>query len=295
MLKGGGRYGATGEPRKAPVAVVMISLNEAHNMQLVLENIAPLAQEIFLVDSFSNDGTVEVAKEFGVHVVQRKFTGFGDQWNFAMQKLPITASWTMKLDPDERITPELADAIRSALTVPNFEGFTLDRRLWFMGAPMPVKQKILRLWRTGTCGFSDVLVNEHPLVEGRIGHLEGVLEHHDSPNLHHWFEKQNRYTTAEAYTAFKGRALAATPQLFGTALERRMWLKRTYKYIPFRHLMMFFYCWLWLGAWRSGRPGLIWSRLRATVYRMREDKLYEMRRLGTSYDAQTRVGGAHRG
>jgi glycosyltransferase involved in cell wall biosynthesis len=262
-------------------------------MRLVLENIAPIAREIFIVDSFSSDDTVKIAEEFGVHVVQRKFIGFGDQWNFAMQELPITAPWTMKLDPDERVTPELAAAIRAALANPDYDGFTLDRRLWFMGATMPVTQRILRLWRTGSCRFSDVLVNEHPLVEGKIGHLPGLLEHHDSPDLHHWFEKQNRYTTAEARAAFEGRSLAAMPRLLGTTLERRMWIKRAYRHIPFRHMLMFLYCWLWLGAWRSGRPGLIWSRLRATVFRMREDKLYEMRRLNTTYDAQTRAVAVH--
>ncbi|RBI69003.1 glycosyltransferase family 2 protein [Roseovarius sp. TE539] len=273
----------------APLAIVMISLNETHNMRAVLENISSLAQEVFLVDSFSSDDTVSIAEEFDVHVVQRKFTGFGDQWNFAMKELPITSPWTMKLDPDERITPELTTAIRSALAAPSCDGYTLDRRLWFMGAAMPVKQRILRLWRTGTCQFSDVLVNEHPLVDGKIGHLTGILEHHDSPDLHHWFDKQNRYSTAEARTAFEGRALAATPRLLGTALERRMSLKRAYRHIPFRHVLMFLYCWLLLGAWRSGRPGLIWSRLRATVFRMREDKLYEMRRLGAAYDNHTRA------
>lgn len=273
----------------APLAIVMISLDEEHNMRAALENISPLAQEVFLVDSYSSDETVAIAKEFNVHVVQRRFEGFGDQWNFAMRELPITAAWTMKLDPDERITPELAAVIRSTLDAPDYDGYTLERRLWFMGAAMPVKQRILRLWRTGTCKFSEVLVNEHPFVEGKIGHLTGTLEHHDSPDLHHWFDKQNRYTTAEARAAFEGRALAATPRLLGTALERRMWLKRTYRHIPFRHLLMFLYCWLWLGAWRSGRPGLIWARLRATVFRMREDKLYEMHRLGAAYNQHVRA------
>ena len=273
----------------APLAIVMISLNEEHNMRAVLENISPLAHEVFLVDSYSTDDTVAIARQFGVHVIQRAFDGFGKQWNFALKNLPITAPWTMKLDPDERIDSELATSIRATLTDSDYEGHTIDRRLWFMGTAMPVRQRILRLWRTGCCRFSDVLVNEHPIVNGKIGHLQGTLEHHDSPDLHHWFEKQNRYTTAEALTAFEGRALAARPRLLGTALERRMWLKSMYRRVPFRHLVMFLYCWLWLGAWRSGRPGLIWARLRATVFRMREDKLYEMRRLGGSYDVCARA------
>jgi glycosyltransferase involved in cell wall biosynthesis len=258
------------------LAVVMISLNEAHNMRAVLENISGLAQEIFLVDSYSTDLTVEIAREYGVHVVQRSFKGFGDQWNFAMRELPITTQWTMKLDPDERISPRLARAIHNALGESLADGFTIDRRLWFMRQPMPVSQRILRIWRTGACRFSDVLVNEHPIVSGKICHVPGELEHHDSPNLHHWLEKQNRYTSAEAQTVVEGRPLAASPRLLGNALERRMWLKRNYRNFPGRHLLMMLYCLVWLGAWRSGRRGIIWSRLRADVYRQIDYKIFEM-------------------
>src|SRR6202022_3823130 len=93
-----------GPPGCAPIAVVMIALNEAHNMESVLQNLAGWAQEVFLVDSYSSDGTVDVALKHGVHVVQREFRGFGDQWNFALRELPITAPWTMKFDPDERLS-----------------------------------------------------------------------------------------------------------------------------------------------------------------------------------------------
>ncbi len=66
-----------------PVAVIMISLNEAHNMKGVVQNLKGWAQEVFLVDSYSSDGTVDIALGHGVSVVQRRFRGFGDQWNFA--------------------------------------------------------------------------------------------------------------------------------------------------------------------------------------------------------------------
>src|SRR5437016_75857 len=87
-------------PGSAPVAVVMLALNEGHNMEAVCQNFAGWAQEVFLVDSYSQDDTVDIALRYGVEVVQRRFRGFGDQWNFAMRTLPITAPWTMKLDPD---------------------------------------------------------------------------------------------------------------------------------------------------------------------------------------------------
>jgi hypothetical protein len=193
-----------------------------------------------------------------------------------MRALPITAPWTMKLDPDERLTDELKLSIEEIVERGSADAFTVRRRLWFMGRPLPVKQIILRGWRTGTCRFSDVLVNEHPVVGGRTVGATGELVHYDSPDLHHWFEKQNRYSSAEALSAYRGAPLAATPRLLGSGLERRMWLKSKLVGMPFRSLLIFLYCYVVQGAWRSGRVGYIWSRLRAEVYRMGALKLLDM-------------------
>lgn len=270
-------------PGKAPVAIFMISLNEAHNMNAVLDNIEGWAQEVFLVDSYSSDETVDIALSRGVHVVQRAFQGYGDQWNYAIDNLPVTAPWTMKLDPDERLTPELKNSIERAIAEGSHDGLIVRIKLWFLGNPLPAALNILRVWKTGKGRCSNVNVNEHILVDGSETQISGDLEHHDSPNLHHWYEKQNRYTTVEAAMAFRGDSLSGNPKLFSSSLERRMWLKIAYTKIPFRHVLMFFYCYLVQGAWRAGKPGLIWSRLRANVFRMIDYKTKEMKLLGNAY------------
>ena len=191
-------------PGTAPVAVVMISLNEAHNMEAVLQNLAGWAQQVFLVDSCSADDTVSIALQHGVKVVQRRFKGFGDQWNFAVNDLPITALWTMKLDPDERLTDELKREIELVTKIDTICAYRLPRHLYFMGAKLPSVLKQTRLWRTGSVRFSDVKVNEHVHCDGSEGELSGEIMHLDSPDLDHWFIKQNRYTTAEAISQFEG-------------------------------------------------------------------------------------------
>jgi glycosyltransferase involved in cell wall biosynthesis len=260
----------------APVAVVMISLNEGHNIEAVLRNLKGWAQEVFLVDSYSKDETVDIALVYGVHVVQRRFRDFGDQWNFALRELPITAPWTMKLDPDERLTDALKSSLLAAMHAGDCDGATLDRRLWFMGRYLPVKQEILRLWRTGRCRFTDIAVNEHPLVEGRIVKVSGEMAHHDSPDLDHWLEKQNRYTTAEALIAYQKSPLADTPAIFGTKLQRRMWLKSNFHRVPGRYLFLFLYYLIFEGTWRAGWVGIVWAQLRADVMRFRDYKRHEM-------------------
>jgi glycosyltransferase involved in cell wall biosynthesis len=267
-------------PGNAPVAVVMIALNEAHNMEAVLGNLRGWAQEVFLVDSYSTDGTIDIALRHGVHVVQRAFKDFGDQWNFALRELPVSAPWTMKLDPDERVSDELKREIVAVTAANGADGFICSVRLFFMGRPLPVRLRLTRVWRTGSTRFSEVEANEHARVEGTIAPLQSDIEHQDSPDLHHWLDKQNKYTTAEAVSAYHGKKLADEPRLLGTALQRRMWLKKHYMKVPFRYAAMFLYHYLVLGAWRAGWVGYAWSRLRCDVYRLWEYKLREIRITG---------------
>jgi glycosyltransferase involved in cell wall biosynthesis len=263
-------------PGDAPVAVIMITLNEAHNLPAVLDDLAGFAREVFVVDSYSVDETVDIALSRGVYVAQRRFRGFGDQWNFALCALPVTAPWTMKLDPDERLSGELKREIVEALERGSCDGYAVRRRLWFMGKRLPVVQTVARIWRTGQCRFSDVTVNEHPIIDGVVGNLHAELEHRDSPDLDHWLEKQNRYTTAEAVAAHIDAPLSDAPRLTGTPLQRRMWLKSNFRRVPFRHALLFAYYWLWVGTWRAGWAGFAWARLRADVMRIIEYKMREI-------------------
>lgn len=264
----------------APVTVVLITLNEAHNLRRALGHLQGWAAAVIVVDSYSCDATVDLCLEFGVRVVQRKFDGFGPHWNFAIDGTGVTTPWTMKLDPDELVTDALKQSIADAIARGDADGYTLTRQLYFMQQALPVTQDILRVWRSGKCRFSDVPVNEHPLVEGPVRHISGILEHHDSPNLHHWFNKQNQYTTAEANNQAESWKLAATPKLFGNSLQRVAWVKTNFWRIPCRYQLLFIYNYFVLGTYKAGRPGYIWARLRSFVYWQWELKFYEINRTG---------------
>jgi hypothetical protein len=270
----------------------MITLDEGHQLPEVFENLAGFASEVFLVDSFSSDATVDLALAAGAHVVQRRFRGFGDQWDYAATQLPITQPWTMKLDPDERLSDELKASIREIIGRPGASAFSVSRRLWFMGRALPIRQRILRGWLTGTARFEHVAVNEHPIVHSAVTPATGDLAHLDSPNLHHWFEKQNAYTTAEAITLFSHSLLAARPRIWGNALERRMWLKSFVLRTPFAGICFFIYYYIVCGAWLAGRVGFEWCRLRADVYRMISLKQFEQQLMGRAYVQERRRSGS---
>jgi glycosyltransferase involved in cell wall biosynthesis len=264
-----------------PVSVVLITLNEEYHLPGVLDNLLGWVQEIFVVDSLSTDRTVDVALERGAVVVQRPFGDFGDQWNWALMKLPITTPWTLKIDPDERMSDELKKEIEKTVSANDpAEGYSFPRRLWFMGRPLHVRQDVVRLWKTGRCQFSNVIVNEQPIINGEVGRLHGILEHLDARDLHAWCEKQNRYSTAEAVMRLRGDDLAVSPRLLGTPLERRMFLKRMFYSVPLRYQFLYWYHLLGQGVWQDGATGRLWARLRTEVYRMCEAKVREMRQTG---------------
>ena len=258
------------------LAVIMITFNEAHNLIEALDQLEGWASEVFVLDSFSNDETVNILKKYNIIYKQRKFTNFGDQWNYALKIFKIKSKYTMKLDPDERLTKEFKNLISMNLKKGNHDGYSFDRVLYFMGKRLPISQEVIRIWRTGKVRFTDVLVNESPIIKGSIYKLSSKLLHMDSPNLHHWFAKQNLYTSSEALAKLQKKDLPFKPSLFGNKENRKMWVKKNFAYIPFRFTLLFLYYYIFKGVFLAGKEGFIWCHLRSEVMRMREYKFYEL-------------------
>lgn len=140
-----------------------------------------------------------------------------------------------------------------------------------------MRGRVLRIWRTGQCRFTDVAVNEHPLVDGLMLKLDGEMHHFDSQNLHHWVVKQNQYSSLEAKRIVEGGQLAARPRLFGTDLQRRMWVKQLFFQIPCRYFLLFVYYYFLKRLFLVGRVGYYFTYLRIWTWKMREAKVCEMR------------------
>lgn len=263
---------------KLSLSVIMITLNEEFHLKEAINNVKDWAEDIFIVDSLSSDKTIDIALSENVKIVQRPFKNFGDQWNFALSSLPIKTDWTLKLDPDERLTHDLKEQITQVVKSNNsFSAYQFPRRLWFMGKPLHVYGNVVRLWKTGTCTFSNVLVNEHPIIEGQIGTLKGIMEHYDSRDLHHWIEKQNKYTSFLAIQNNQNIKLSAIPKLFGNKLERRMFFIRVFFKLPCRYFIQLIYELFILGAIIDGYHGIKYVKARIMVRKWRELKIKEIK------------------
>jgi len=284
-------------PTKLPITVIALTLDEEDHLPEYLDHVLSFAEDVFIVDSLSCDHTVQIAREKGVKVIQRPFTSFGDQWNFAVQMLPIKTPWVMKLDPDERCETSLLTFLESALATSHCNGWLLPFQLYFLDKPLPVYHKHLRIWRNGKCYYEKVLVNEHPIIEGAINEIarsNGVVRHLDTKNLHRWFEKQNYYTTLTAIEQYKHAPQAAKPRFLGGSwLERRMALKALYYHAPFAPALEFFYHLIIDRAILAGRAGITWACLRALVRYMIDIKIREFKLQGKAIAPPTRPRGEY--
>ena len=183
------------------LSVILISHNEAANIAACLESVA-FADEWIVVDGGSTDATADIARAHGATVVvTTDWPGFGTQKNRALAQ--ARGEWVFSIDADERVTPELAASIRRTVaSEPAEAGFDLSRLSNFCGQWMRhgdwYPDRVLRLFRREAGRFSDDLVHERLIIEGRIGRLHGELLHHSMPRLEDALDKMNRYSSGRA-------------------------------------------------------------------------------------------------
>lgn len=266
--------------------MLVLTYNEERNLPGCLASIA-WADDILLIDSFSSDKTVEIARAAGCRVVQRKFKDFADQRNFGIDHGDWRHDWILHLDADEQVTPALRAEIERVTASRERAAYRVASKMMFQGRWL--KHSGLYPWYQVRLGRRDSLRfvqtghgQRETLPADRVGTLREPLEHYSfGKGLHDWFEKHNRYSTAEALHEL---ALDATePVGVGAVLrsrdgvERKRALKRLFARLPFRPTIRFLYMYLWRRGFLDGHAGLTYCRLLAIYEYMIVLKLRERR------------------
>ncbi len=182
------------------LSVILIAKNEAANIRACLESVA-WADEIIVVDSGSSDDTVGIAREFTSHVYAHPdWPGFGPQKNRALDY--ATGDWVLSIDADERVTSDLRCEIERTLASPAAEAYRIPRLSSFCGRFMQHSgwrpDYVVRLFLRGAARFSESLVHESLVVQGRVGTLQQDLLHYSYRDFDDVLSKLNHYSTASA-------------------------------------------------------------------------------------------------
>ena len=248
---------------------------EAGNLPRSLASVR-WADEIFVVDSLSADGSARIADEFGARVVQFEFNGtWPKKKNWALEHLPFRNEWVFVLDADE-VLPAGAEAEFRAVIVSAGEtaGFWINRRFMFMGKWLRhayYPNWNLRLFRHSLGRYEkltevptasgDNEVHEHVVVQGPTGHLRCEIDHYAFPSVEVFVEKHNRYSNWEARVAVAEEETGSELQSARVAQRRR--LKRLSQRLPFRPSLRFLYVYVWQRGFLDGREGYYFARLHA--------------------------------
>jgi glycosyltransferase involved in cell wall biosynthesis len=187
-----------------PISAILITKNAASQLAACLASVA-FCQEIIVVDSGSDDGTVEIAEGFGARVIGTEWRGFGPTKQFAVEH--AGHDWVLCIDADERVSERLRESIRAVLAAPTFTAYRFPRRNRFMGRYLRHGEGYpdwnLRLFDRRAARWSDDAVHEKVLADGAIGSLSGDLLHESAESLENYLAKQNRYSTLAANTALE--------------------------------------------------------------------------------------------
>ncbi len=194
------------------LAVVILTYNEARHLDRCICSIASLASEVFVIDSFSSDETMEIARAAGARVLQNPFANQAQQFQWALDNAPISADWVMRLDADEVIEPDLAAEIARELPrLPSdVSGVNLKRKHIFMGRWIRHGGRyplvLLRIWRRGKARIEQRWMDEHMLLtEGRAVTFDGGFADVNLNDLSFFTDKHNRYATREAVDVINQR------------------------------------------------------------------------------------------
>jgi glycosyltransferase involved in cell wall biosynthesis len=273
-----------------PVSVLVPTLDEELNLPDCLQSVS-WADEVFVVDSYSHDRTLAIARAHGAHVVQHAFESYSRQKNWALDTLPFRNEWVLILDADERVTPELRCAIERAVASGAYDGYYLNRRVFFLGTWIRhagwYPSWNLRLFRHRLGRYDDREVHEHVVLNGRVGYLEADLLHVDRRGLEAFIARHNRYSTLEAIARRKAerdapdRARLPVSLLASPVQRKRFLRERVWPRVPGKPLALFVYMYVLRRGFLDGRAGFVLCVFHAFQEFMVGLKLAELRRLSS--------------
>jgi glycosyltransferase involved in cell wall biosynthesis len=225
---------------------IILTFNEEIHLPRLLESVKDLHAEVFILDSGSTDDTVKIAQVYGAEVKTNPFINHPKQWDYALKNFAVKTHWTIGLDADQVVTPELLQMLQ-AFNNTDYQGINgiyFNRKNYFQGhwirygGYYPIY--LLKMFRTGI-GYSDLNENmDHRFITPgktviwKKGHLlEENLKEND---IDFWFKKHEKYSNLIAQEEVERmqnlRVQALKPNLWGSPDEKKAWLKRLWWKLP---------------------------------------------------------------
>ncbi|MCR1025185.1 glycosyltransferase family 2 protein [Cellulophaga baltica] len=277
------------------IATIILTYNEEKHITRCIKNAQQFSNQIYLVDSFSTDKTVEIAKSLGAKVYQNKWeNNYAKQFNWGLENLPITTKWVFRLDADEYLTPKLIEEINTKIPSLSAEisGIVFERKMYFLDTLMDkgmLQMNMLRLFKYQHGFCEERWMDEHiVLTQGQSVEFENYFVDHNQNSLGWWTEKHNNYAVREAVDLLNLEYKFIAPkteqskayELSADAQSKRD-KKKKYANLPlfWRAFIYFAYRYFFKLGFTQGKEGFLWHFLQGWWYRTLVDaKIYEVKK-----------------
>lgn len=274
----------------ADITAVILTKNEEVNLSDCLESLKGFVKRVVIVDSGSEDRTLEIAKEYGADIYTNPWINYAKQFTWALENTNIDTLWTLRFDADERLTPALRKELDRLLTehsCDDVNGITMEAWLFFMGRMLkhggPQKRKLM-IFKTGIGKIEDREMDEHTFItEGKSISAQEKFLHYDFKNLTFYVEKLNGYASREMKDYFdfinKKNSDYALNDV-GIQATRKKKFGLYYKCPVFlRAFLLFFYVYFLKLGFLDGKEGFLYHFLYSCYYRVLVDgKIIEQKR-----------------
>lgn len=253
------------------ISIIVLTKNEEQDLPGCLRSVA-WSDDIHVYDSMSTDATLQIAKNFGAKITQRPFDNWSSHQNWGLKNIEFKYDWVFYIDADERMTPELVEAVRAAVSDPgDLVAFRLQRRDFFLGTWLKHVQTspfYMRLFKPNNMRY-ERLVNPISIADGPVGELSGYLDHFPfSKGMGHWINRHNSYSQFEAQQIVlnrnNGGGFSFSGALFSKDFHvRRYNQKELFYRLPFRPLIKFILLYVGKRGFLDGKAGFTYAMLQA--------------------------------
>lgn len=272
------------------ITTVILTYNEELNLEKCIESVKNISEKIVVVDSYSTDRTVKIAKNMGAEVIQNEFINHSKQFQFGIDNAVIETKWILKLDADERLTSHSAEEIeRLCYENLNTEvnGIIVRFKVNFLGKNLkyggiyPFKK--LSIFKKGIGQIEQRNMDEHiVLSRGKTITLKNDSLHLDYKNLSIWIDKHNKYSNKEVMDYLENNFSKDSVKKLNINFKIKRILKyKLYYKLPLgiRPILYFLYRYFFKLGFLDGKEGFIFAVLQAFWYRFLIDsKIYENKR-----------------
>lgn len=264
-------------------SILILTYNEEKNISAAIQSVA-WADDVVVLDSFSTDRTVKIARENNAHVFQREFDDFGSQRNYGLNEIQFKHKWVFHLDADERFNDDLKKECDRVISLDEKSAYFVPNKIIFMGkwikhsTQYPHPQ--VRLVKIGAADFVKA---GHGQREGKaekgIGYIDKAYDHYNfSKGITDWIEKHNRYSSEEALLAIKTKRRPIQECISRNLMIRKRAMKSWFVKMPFRPLLKFTYLYFFRLGLLDGRAGFAYCILQSIYEYMIVLKIWELKR-----------------